>query len=99
VLKDVEKRRGNCKAFVLITRKNSTKQHNDYHTRIKELLQRAESKVGLFDTIIPESASFPQALQMIEAEYPTYIQKYKKVNRILADLAEELEWRLNENRN
>jgi chromosome partitioning protein len=90
VLKEVENRKAQPKASVLVTRKNGTNQHNIYHERIKALSERPDAAFSLFKTVIPESAAFPQAMQMIDAQYPTYRQKYSRISETLADLTNEV---------
>lgn len=85
VLKDVEKRGWKGSAYILITRKNNTNQHNKYAERIKK-----DAKISVFDTVIPESASLPKALSMIDGQHPTYLQKYTGVDQMLSSLAAEV---------
>lgn len=91
VLRDVTARRKPGKTFALITRKNNTTQHSDHHLLIKEKATEPGAIFSLFDTVIPESAKLPKALNMIEAGVTTYRQKYESpLDQILLDLATEV---------
>ena len=90
ILSDTEKGKRQNNAHVLITRKNNTNHHKDYHRRIIDLSEEPESKFSVLKTSIPETSNFPQAMQMIDNEHPTYTQKYKQISAVLSDLADEV---------
>jgi cellulose biosynthesis protein BcsQ len=91
VLRDVQRHGGNCKAYVLITRKNNTNQQNEYHRLIQERASKTDPPFSLFDTVVPEAASIPASLRMIDDQHPTYGQKYgPNIAGVLSSLATEV---------
>jgi len=75
---------------VLITKKRPTVQHNEYLRLMREMAARPGSEFYVLNTVVPETAALPRALELI-GEYPTYGQKYPPpLAGLLRDLAEEL---------
>ncbi len=73
------------KPFVLISRRQATKQQNDTVERLKEEAAGPKRAFGLFKTEIPQSADVPRAMGLypdnIINPYPTYSRKWGRHSR------------------
>lgn len=84
------------KPVVLITRKRQTNQHRLYAGYIRTRANEPGSSFTVFDTEIPERTAFPEALEMIDEEGLTFLQKYDGLSDILFGLAAEVKDAFNE---
>ncbi len=91
VLHDIERRNNSKRPHVLVTRKNNTRQHNQYHRELTGEARKRDAIFSLFETTLPESASFPKALDRIDDGPVTYRQKYQNpLDDVLSSLATEV---------
>ncbi len=82
------------KPFVLISRRQATKQQNDTVERLKEESTRPKPAFGLFRTEIPQSADVPRAMALypdnIINAYPTYSRKWGGIVDVMDSFIPEL---------
>jgi hypothetical protein len=89
--------------YVLITRKQNTKQHKSTIARLLAEAKKADPAFYLFDTQIPQLATIPDAMDLYpnntDHAYPTYTQKWGKLASIMDELNLEIRGALDGARN
>lgn len=89
--------------YVLVTRKQNTKQHKATIARLLAEANKPEPAFFLFDTQIPQLAKIPDAMDLYpnntDKAYPTYTQKWGELASIMDELNLEIKGALDGARN